>query len=122
VIEVGLCLHDTIEAGASPDGLIEDSEGILEIKCPQPHTMVKYWRDFLKQERMPQEYKAQVQGQMWIAEKEWCDFLCYAESIKPLLVRVKRDDDFIKLLEEIVTDAVESINENVNQLRGSNYE
>ena len=67
---------------------------------------------------MPQEYKAQVQGQMWIAEKEWCDFLCYAESIKPLLVRVKRDDDFIKLLEEIVMDAVESINENVNQLKG----
>ena len=118
VIEVGLCLHDTIEAGASPDGLIENTDGILEIKCPQPHTMVKYWRDFLKKERMPQEYLAQVQGQMWIAEKEWCDFLCYAESIKPLLVRVERDEDFIKLLEEIVTDAVESINESVNQLEG----
>jgi hypothetical protein len=87
--------------------------------------MVKYWRDFLKKERMPQEYLAQVQGQLWIAEKEWCDFLCYAESIKPLLVRVKRDEEFIKSLEEIVTDAVESINEcrhlifqSVNQLEG----
>ena len=118
VIEVGLCLHDTIEAGASPDGIIEDSEGLLEIKCPQPHTMVKYWRDFLKKERMPQEYKAQVQGQLWIAEKQWCDFLCYAENIKPLLVRVKRDEDFIKSLEEIVTDAVELINQSSNQLKG----
>jgi hypothetical protein len=80
--------------------------------------MVKYWRDFLKKERMPQEYLAQVQGQLWIAEKEWCDFLCYAQSIKPLLVRVERDEEFIKSLEEIVTDAVESINENVNQLKG----
>lgn len=118
VTEVSLCLHDTIEAGASPDGLIEESEGILEIKCPQPHTMVKYWRDFLKQERMPQEYKAQVQGQLWIVEREWCDFLCYAENIKPLLVRVKRDEEFIKSLEGIVTDAVKSINESVKQLKG----
>ena len=67
---------------------------------------------------MPQEYLAQVQGQLWIAEKEWADLLCYAENIKPLLVRVKRDEEFIKSLEEIVTDAVESINENVNQLKG----
>lgn len=118
VIEIGLCLHDTIDAGASPDGLIEGAAGIIEIKCPQPHTMVKYWREYEKNPRMPQEYKAQVQGQLWITESEFCDFLCYAENIKPLLIRVKRDEDFIKSLEEIVTDAVESINENVNKLKG----
>ena len=119
VSEVGLCLHDTIEAGASPDGLIDGTDGILEIKCPQPHTMVKYWREFGKKERMPIEYVAQVQGQLWITNRKWCDFLCYAENIKPLLIRVERDEDFIGELEALVFDAVESINQMVINLRGN---
>jgi len=120
VSEVGLCLHDSIEAGASPDGLIDGTDGILEIKCPQPHTMVKYWREFNKKERMPIEYVAQVQGQLWITNKKWCDFLCYAENIKPLLIRVERDEDFIGELEALVFDAVESINQMVINLQGNN--
>ncbi len=34
VDQIGLCLHDTFDAGASPDGLIDDDGG-LEIKCPE---------------------------------------------------------------------------------------
>lgn len=117
VIEVGLCKHDTIEAGASPDGLIDD-DGLLEIKCPQAHTMVKYWRDYNKKQRMAQEYVPQVQGQLWITERQWCDFLCYHEGIKPLLVRVERDEEYIAELEAIVTRAVETIDQNLEELRG----
>jgi hypothetical protein len=114
VIEVGLCLHDTIEAGASPDGLIEGTDGLLEIKCPQPHTMVKY----LRENRLPPEYKAQVMGQLWICEKEWVDFLAYHEKIKPLLIRLERDEEYISALAEIVTKAVETIDENVTKMKG----
>jgi hypothetical protein len=39
VVEVGLCLHDSLECGASPDGLINDDGGI-EVKAPLPHTHV----------------------------------------------------------------------------------
>jgi hypothetical protein len=44
VVEVGLCLHDSLECGASPDGLINDDGGI-EVKAPLPHTHVSYLRD-----------------------------------------------------------------------------
>ena len=69
---------------------------------------------------MPIEYVAQVQGQLWITEKKWCDFLCYAENIKPLIIRVERDEDFIGELEALVFDAVESINQMVISLEGNN--
>jgi putative phage-type endonuclease len=117
VLEIGLCLHDTIDAGASPDGLI-GNDGLIEIKCPQAHTMVKYWRDNAKNSRIPIEYLPQVQGQLWITERDWCDVLCYHESIKPMLIRVFRDEDFIASLAEIVADAVDTINFNAEKLRG----
>jgi putative phage-type endonuclease len=112
VLEIGLCLHDTIDAGASPDGLI-GNDGLIEIKCPQAHTMVKYWRDNAKNSRIPIEYLPQVQGQLWITERDWCDVLCYHESIKPMLIRVFRDEDFIASLAEIVKNVVDVINFNV---------
>jgi putative phage-type endonuclease len=111
VIEVGLCLHDTIEAGASPDGLVGD-DGMLEIKCPQPGTMVKY----LREDILPPEYKAQVMGQLWICEREWVDFMAYHEKMKPLLIRVERDEEYISALAEIVTTAVVCINESTEIL------
>ena len=117
VLEIGLCLHDTIDAGASPDGLI-GNDGLIEIKCPQAHTMVKYWRDNAKNSRIPIEYLPQVQGQLWITERDWCDVLCYHESIKPMLIRVFRDEDFIASLAEIVADSVDTINFNAEKLRG----
>ena len=42
VQEVGLIRHATIEAGASPDGLIDDSDGGLELKCPTAATHFGY--------------------------------------------------------------------------------
>lgn len=113
VIEVGLCLHDEISAGASPDALIGD-DGLLEVKCPQSHTMVKY----LRENRLPPEYKAQVMGQLWICGREWADFLAYHEKMKPLLIRVERDEEFIADLSAIVTKAVETIDQNYEELRG----
>ena len=43
VEEVGFCLHDTLDCGASPDGLIDAVRG-LEIKCPTPGKHCEYLR------------------------------------------------------------------------------
>ncbi len=112
VFEVGLCLHDTLDAGASPDGLVGD-DGLLEIKCPQPGTMVEY----LREEWLPAKYKPQVQGQLWITGREWCDFFAYHPTMKPLMVRTYRDEEYIGELAALVGQAVEIINVNVDKLR-----
>jgi len=110
VQEVGFCLHDTLKAGCSPDGLIGEDGG-LEIKAPAPATHVEYLRGGV----LPSRYKQQVMGCLWITQREWWDFVSYHPNMKPLIVRVERDEEYIAALEECVTKAVNLIEENVNQ-------
>jgi hypothetical protein len=110
VTEVGFCLHDTLSAGCSPDGLIGD-EGGLEIKAPAPATHVEYLRGGV----LPSKYKQQVMGCLWITGREWWDFVSYHPTMKPLIVRVERDEEYIAALEKCVTKAVNLIEENVEK-------
>ena len=110
VNEVGFCLHDTLDAGCSPDGLIAEDGG-LEIKCPAPATHVEY----LKAGVLPSKYKQQVMGCLWITGREWWDFVSYHPTMKTLIVRVERDEEYITALEECVTKAVDLINEGVEK-------
>ncbi|MGH7238158.1 MAG: lambda exonuclease family protein, partial [Candidatus Saccharimonadales bacterium] len=68
VEETGFWIHDTLAAGASPDGLI-GKDGCLEIKCPNTATHI----ETLRSGKLPWQYRWQVQGQMWITGKKWCD-------------------------------------------------
>ena len=110
VTEVGFCLHDTLSAGCSPDGLIGE-EGGLEIKAPAPATHVEYLRGGV----LPSKYKQQVMGCLWITGREWWDFVSYHPTMKPLIVRVERDEEYIAALEKCVTKAVNLIDENVEK-------
>ncbi len=97
VHEVGFCRHDTLDAGASPDGLIGDDGG-LEIKCPEPATHLGY----LRLPGMPAEYVAQVQGCMWITGRSWWDFASFnpdfPESLQLTVRRIERDETYIAAL------------------------
>lgn len=110
VTEVGFCLHDTLAAGCSPDGLIGEDGG-LEIKCPAPSTHVEYLRGGV----LPSKYKQQVMGCLWITGREWWDFVSYHPTMKPLIVRVERDEEYIAALENCVTKAVHLIEQNVEK-------
>lgn len=110
VTEVGFCLHDTLSAGCSPDGLIGEDGG-LEIKCAAPSTHVEYLRGGV----LPSKYKQQVMGCLWITGREWWDFVSYHPTMKPLIVRVERDEEYIAALEKCVTKAVNLIDENVEK-------
>lgn len=81
--------------GCSPDAVINDN-GMLEIKTKLPHLQL----DALIKGQMPVDHKAQVQGQLMVAEREWCDFVSYWPKLPLLLVRVERDEKYIKNLSE----------------------
>lgn len=101
VEETGLWMHDDIEAGASPDGFI-GQDGLLEIKCPNSATHL----ETLHTGKVPRQYIAQVQGQMWITDRKWCDFVSFdprmPENAQMIIIRVNRDDEYIERLEEEV--------------------
>lgn len=87
------------EAGASPDSLIVES-GLLEIKTKLPHLHLAA----LLADKLPAEHKAQVQGQLWIAEREWCDFVSYWPGLPIFIVREFRDENYIAKLAAAVAD------------------
>lgn len=99
-VRVGFIRNGT--AGASPDSLIAEQGG-LEIKTALPHIQL----DRLLQDRLPPEHKAQVQGNLWIAEREYWDFVSYWPRLPLLRVRVYRDEPYIASLAR----AVEAFNE-----------
>lgn len=102
VLETGFLLHPSLDwCGASPDGLV-GSDGLIEIKCPEPHTHMEWLLDAV----IPSEHIAQVQGQLWITGRKWCDFVSFdprfPENLRLLVVRVGRNESYIAELERQV--------------------
>jgi len=115
VEEVGFIDHPTVAmSGASPDGFAED--GLIEVKCPNTATHLEYIFDG----KPPQKYVTQMQWQMACAGKPWCDFVSYdprlPERLQLLVVRVPRDDDYIKMLEQEVTTFLQELDDKINKL------
>lgn len=104
VTEVGFCKHDRLEFGVSPDGLVGD-DGCIEIKCPAPATHVAYLRAGVA----PTKYKQQIQGVMLVCERPWLDFISYNPAMATLIVRVERDEEYIRLMYEQIEKACETI-------------
>lgn len=92
---VGFVLRDDERAGCSPDRLV-GADGLLEVKCRQAKAHVAC---LLGDEIAS---PTQVQGQLWITEREWADVLGYHERMPAALCRIHRDEKFIKALESAV--------------------
>lgn len=86
------------ESGCSPDGLVGDS-GMIEIKSKEPHVLL----EVLLKGEIPPEHACQLFGALWVAEREWIDFMAYWPGIEPFIKRVYRDEKAIKSLELGVT-------------------
>lgn len=103
--------------GFSPDGMIGQREewlkGIgrgLELKCPAPQTHVGY----LLAGTLPDEYKMQVQGSLWISKFPVWDFMSYHPKIKPFIIEVEP----IKEVQEALDEAAAKFEENVRTKLG----
>jgi putative phage-type endonuclease len=116
VEDVGFVQHDTLQAGCSPDGLV-DWDGLIEIKCPFNS------RNHIETltSGMPAEHMAQVQGQLWITGRDWCDFISFDPRMPPELQlyvqRINRDPGFIADLQAEVTSFLEQVGNQVEALK-----
>jgi hypothetical protein len=127
VSECGLCVSScTPHLGASPDGLVYcahcvDKAGVLEIKCPYKFRE-KTPLDAAKEKSFCSEivdgslklkrnhaYYYQVQGQMAICGRKWCDFFIW--TLKGSSVeRIQFDEDlWILSLQKLYTFYVTAI-------------
>lgn len=79
--------------GASPDSLI-GNDGMCEIKTKLPHLQA----EVLLADKLPPEHLAQCQGNLWVAEREWIDFVSYWPRMPLFVKRVYRDEAYIAML------------------------
>jgi len=107
---VGFCLANGY--GCSPDGLIGE-DGAIEIKCPIASTHVAY----LLAGVLPLDYFQQCQGELFVTGRKWVDFMSYYPGIKPLIVRVKRDEKFIKKLKSELKLFCVELKEVINKIK-----
>ena len=110
---VGFLQHDELMAGASPDGLV-GTDGQIEIKCYNTANHI----EALKTDRMPSEHMAQVQGQLWITGRAWCDFISFDPELPPqaqlFIQRIVRDDEYIKMLESEIRSFLAELDEEID--------
>lgn len=115
--KIGFITNDEGTVGVSPDRII-GNDGMLEIKCPAPQTHVGYMID----EDVDEAYRAQLQGQLWIAEREWVDICSYHPWLPAVIVRVERDDEYIGKLAVAVAEFIEQLEAAKAQLRAKGHE
>lgn len=100
------------QKGCSPDALI-GNDGGLEIKGVLPHIQVER----LLANKLPAEHRAQVQGNIWVAEREWWDFVSFCPKLPLFVIREYRDADYIAKLEASVDAFNWELNETVERIR-----
>lgn len=100
------------DKGCSPDSLIGKSGG-LEIKTALPHIQI----DRLLRGEIPAEHVAQVQGNMWVCEREWWDFSSYWPKLPLFVKRATRDEKYITEMAAAVTQFNEELAELVETIR-----
>jgi putative phage-type endonuclease len=122
VEEVGFIPHPTIEAaGASPDGLVGD-DGMVEIKCPSSSTALECWLTRSQGGNpVDAKYYAQMQFQMRCADRSWVDYVVFDPRMPAkaqlFIVRVERNDDWLKIAEEEVTSFLAEVDAKVTALK-----
>jgi hypothetical protein len=110
--EIGFCTSDDGRVGCSPDRLVFD-DGLLEVKCPMDKQHWKNIRAFLGKGVMDMKYYPQVQGQMLLTGRKWCDWMSYHPNSSPVIVRVERDEDYLALLTEYLIEMLDYMDDEI---------
>ena len=103
-------------AGASPDSMVlfgGKAEGMVEIKTKKPHILIPV----LVADEIPAEHVDQMQFQMWIAELEWVDLVCYWPGMPLFIKRCFRDAKRIALIERSTEVFLNDLDALVERLR-----
>lgn len=118
VSELPWVAHPSIaNAGCSPDGLVDDKLGLVEIKCPNTKTHIEY---ILKGEPAKTYYN-QMMWQMACTGRQYVDFVSYDPrlpvDLELFVARLQRDEEQIQLITEEVIKFDNEVTQLVNKLK-----
>jgi 23S rRNA pseudoU1915 N3-methylase RlmH len=99
--------------GCSPDSFV-GANGMVEFKTTLPHLLIP----LLLKGNFPPEHKAQCQGALWVAEREWIDLCVYWPKLPMFKIRAVRDNDYITNLAGEIDRFNDELSETVEKIRG----
>ena len=116
VDQVAFIDHPSIaQFGCSPDGLV--AEGLIEIKCGNTATHI----DWMLDGKPPTKHIPQMQCQMAVTGRQWCDFVSFdprlPEDLQLFVVRLERDEEYIKAMEVEVEKFLSEVEEMFTKLK-----
>jgi putative phage-type endonuclease len=116
VEEIDPVPHPRIQwSHASPDGYV-GALGLVEIKCPQPAAHL----DTLLTETISGDYMVQMQWQMAVTGRDWCDYASFnpdfPSHLQLWIKRVPRDQKRILELEREVQTFIKEIQLRIDRL------
>ena len=127
VDQVAIVLHPTIEGGqCSPDGLVDATNSLIEIKVPNPENHLD---NILTDGKQLEQYYDQVMWQLACVpgsngneKREYCDLVSFdpemPDHLQGFVKRIYRDDEYIKnTMETAVIAFLSEIETIVNNLK-----
>lgn len=126
VRQVGFCFIRSEKLGASLDGeIIQDDDGIMEIK----NVIATEQVDLITTGKIKPRYIKQMQTQMYVKRKQWCDFtsVCFGDEEngylpdehKIKIIRVYRDEDIIREIRKETAFFIHDLNQLLSKLGGT---
>ena len=97
--------------GCSPDGLVGD-DGLIECKSRDQKFQVQTIVEWQESGTVPAEFVLQIQGQLLITERRWCDFISYSGGLPTAPMRVEADP----VVQDAILDAAAKFEARINEV------
>jgi hypothetical protein len=117
VARVGFLRRTDMPVGFSPDGIIGDFDGLLELKCPRSCTHLAY----LEAGVLPPEYAPQVTHGLYVSGAAFCDFCSFdprfPEHLQLFRVRVEISEFDLMVYERTVRAFLDEVDQKYKAMR-----
>lgn len=97
--------------GCSPDGLV-GGDGLIEVKSRAQKFQVQTLVEFHETGAIPDDYILQIQGQLLVTERQWCDFISYSGGLPTAPMRVEADPK----VQDAILDAAAKFESRINEV------
>lgn len=97
--------------GCSPDGLVGD-DGLIEVKSRGQRFQVETICNFFDDGSTPDDFTLQVQGQLLVTERKWCDLISYSGGLPMVTMRVFPDP----AVQDAILDAAAKFEARINEV------
>jgi hypothetical protein len=117
VVPVGFVTHDTLQAGCSPDGIVYDWQGGVEVKSPIEATHF----EFVRTGKIPSDYLHQITANLWLTGLPWWDYCSFnpffPEPLRLKIARVPRMDAVIETFDAAARAFLAEVDREVEALQ-----